>query len=53
MLTQNTMPRVGYAFVPVQKFGETYSIEEGFSRGTLFPELDLPKNVYMGGLMHD
>lgn len=38
--------RVGYAFVPVQKFGETYSPEEGLERGTIFPELDLPISVY-------
>ncbi|MBR7164347.1 MAG: spore coat associated protein CotJA [Clostridia bacterium] len=40
------MERVGYAFVPVQKFGETYSPEEGLERGTIFPELDLPISVY-------
>lgn len=30
------------AYVPVQQWGETYSIENGFGRGTVFPELDLP-----------
>lgn len=38
--------RVGYAYVPVQKFGETYSPEEGLERGTIFKELDLPISVY-------
>ena len=38
--------RVGYAYVPVQKFGETYSPEEGLERGTIFPVLDLPISVY-------
>lgn len=30
------------AYVPVQQWGETYSIEKGLERGTVFPELDLP-----------
>lgn len=38
--------RVGYAYVPIQKFGEIYSPEEGLERGTIFPELDLPISVY-------
>ena len=38
--------RVGYAYVPVQTFGEIYSPEEALLRGTLFPELDLPISVY-------
>ncbi len=38
--------RVGYAYVPIQSFGETYSPEEGLERGTIFPELDLPITVY-------
>ena len=38
--------RVGYAYVPVQTFGETYPPEEALLRGTLFPELDLPITVY-------
>ena len=38
--------RVGYAYVPVQKFGDLYSPEEGLERGTLFRELDLPISVY-------
>ncbi|MBE6664555.1 MAG: spore coat associated protein CotJA [Ruminococcaceae bacterium] len=39
-------PRVGYAFVPIQTFGEIYTPEEGLERGTIFPELDLPISVY-------
>lgn len=38
--------RVGYAFVPMQKFGELYSPDEALERGTLFPDLDLPISVY-------
>lgn len=30
------------AFVPVQRWGETYEGEQGLERGTIFPELDLP-----------
>jgi hypothetical protein len=45
--------RVGYAYVPIQKFGETYTPEEALKRGTLFPELDLPYGVYEGGLKDD
>ncbi len=30
------------AYVPCQQWGETYNIENGFERGTVFPELDLP-----------
>ncbi|MBR5236730.1 MAG: spore coat associated protein CotJA [Clostridia bacterium] len=41
-----TCERVGYAYVPVQHFGKTYSPEEGLERGTIFPELDLPITVY-------
>ena len=30
------------AYVPYQQWGETYGDDEALSRGTLFPELDLP-----------
>lgn len=33
---------IGMAYVPMQQWDETYSIEKGFDRGTIFPELDLP-----------
>ncbi len=38
--------KVGYAYVPVQKFGDLYEPEKGLERGTLFRELDLPISVY-------
>lgn len=38
--------RVGYAYVPMQHFGEIYPPEQGLERGTIFPELDLPISVY-------
>ena len=39
-------PILAYAYVPIQKFGETYTPEEGLMRGTLFPALDKPLGVY-------
>lgn len=33
---------IAMAYVPMQQWGETYNIEKGFDRGTIFPELDLP-----------
>jgi len=30
------------AYVPMQQWGKTYSVEKGFDKGTVFPELDLP-----------
>ena len=30
------------AYVPMQKFTNLYSAEEGLSRGTIFKDLDLP-----------
>ena len=42
-LTASTpMPRVGYAYVPMQVMGETYDPEKGLTQGTIFPELDIP-----------
>lgn len=38
--------QVGYSYVPYQVLGELYTVEKGFSRGTIFPELDLPYGVY-------
>lgn len=33
---------VGMAYVPMQQWGKTYDLDTGFSRGTIFPDLDLP-----------
>lgn len=30
------------AYVPWQRWQETYPLEKGFHQGTIFPELDLP-----------
>lgn len=38
--------KVAYAYVPVQELGETYDAHKGLMRGTIFPELDLPMEVY-------
>lgn len=40
------MPRVGYAFVPMQAFEETYDPQKALMRGTVFPELDIPMDKY-------
>ncbi len=33
---------VGMGYVPWQQWQQTYPLEQGFSRGTIFPDLDLP-----------
>lgn len=33
---------IAMAYVPWQRWRQTYSLEQGLSRGTIFPELDLP-----------
>ena len=30
------------AYVPMQQWGETYSAEMALTKGTIFPDLDLP-----------
>lgn len=37
---------VGYAYVPSQIFGKTYTAEQGLSNGTMFPELNLNIDEY-------
>lgn len=37
---------LGYATVPIQRMGATYSLEEAMREGTLFPDLNLPMQVY-------
>lgn len=38
--------RVGYAYVPMQEFGEMYPPEEALENGTSFPELNIPISEY-------
>lgn len=33
---------IAMAYVPWQRWKQTYSLEQGLNRGTIFPELDLP-----------
>ena len=33
---------VGMAYVPMEKWQQTYDLGLGLSRGTIFPDLDLP-----------
>ena len=36
---------VGMGYVPWQQWQQTYSLEKGFQRGTIFPDLDLTFNM--------
>ncbi|MCI8837458.1 MAG: spore coat associated protein CotJA [Hungatella sp.] len=36
---------VGMGYVPWQQWQQTYSLEQGFMRGTIFPDLDLTFNM--------
>ncbi len=38
--------KIAYAYVPVQELEDTYEPAKGLMRGTIFPELDLPIEVY-------
>lgn len=40
------MPRVGYAYVPMQVMEDAYAPEKGLNEGTIFPELNLPIDKY-------
>ena len=33
---------VGMGYIPWQQWQQTYPLEQGFNRGTIFPDLDLP-----------
>ena len=46
MPCNGAIPRVGYAFVPVQVASEYYDHESAFICGTIFPELCIPKGKY-------
>lgn len=39
----------GMSYVPFQQWGETYDAETGFSKGTMFPVMDLPFAPEKGG----
>lgn len=39
-------PVVAMAYIPFQQFNTVYEPEQGFNRGTIFPELDKP---FLGG----
>lgn len=44
-LSMNDLP-LAYAYIPVQKWRMLYSPEDALVRGTMFEELDKPKEVY-------
>jgi hypothetical protein len=33
---------IAMAYVPMQQWSQTYPLSQGFTQGTIFPELDLP-----------
>lgn len=37
---------LAYAYLPIQKWRRLYSPEDALMRGTMFEELDKPKEVY-------
>lgn len=39
------------AYVPMQQWGETYSADVALTKGTIFPELDLPFTGGKGGML--
>lgn len=39
-------PRVGFAYVPFQRFENLYNLKKGLERGTIFSDLDIPLSVY-------
>lgn len=44
-----TMPQnaiLAYAYVPIQKWGRVYPLEEALREGTLFPALNKPLGLY-------
>jgi len=45
-MKDNGMPCVGYAYLEPQELKAVFEAEEALCRGTLFPELYLPINVY-------
>lgn len=37
---------IGYATVPLQRMGATYTLDVAMQEGTLFPELNLPMRIF-------
>lgn len=45
-------PRVGYAYVPVQRIGKVYSPSAALQQGTVFPELNIGIEEYERGIQN-
>lgn len=45
-MNETEVIRVGYAFVPEQELKQVFQPEEALCKGTIFPELYLPMEVY-------
>ena len=39
-------PRVGFVYVPYQRFENLYNLDEALKKGTLFKDLDIPFREY-------
>lgn len=39
-------PRLGFAYVPFQKYENLYDIRKGLQQGTIFKDLDIPFEQY-------
>ena len=39
-------PRLGFAYVPYQKYENLYDLKNALKRGTIFKDLDIPFNEY-------
>ena len=39
-------PRVGFVYVPYQRFEKLYELDEALKNGTLFKELNIPMSEY-------
>lgn len=50
LMNDHPKMKVGYAYVPYQKFGNLYTPEKAIIQGTIFPELDICLGEYERGL---
>ena len=39
---ENIKKRLAHAYVPIQQYTRSYSLEEALQKGTLYPELWMP-----------
>lgn len=49
-MQDNSREVVAMAYIPVQKLETVYEADQGYDRGTLFPQLDKP---WLGGAFNE